>query len=241
MLTTMRLESEAFLRTLQDSFRPRVLPNVSVAEVGVASRSHNPYFDVGGDWYDIVDRVEKSQLTAMVGDVVGHGIEQINVMGQLRAAANALARICPSPREIIETLDEIALDMPGAEHSTAIVVTLDGDGTGLVTSAGHPPMLRICPSGVVEPVMTGRRMPLALGGPTMVGRFRYEPGELLVLYTDGVIDRDDYGLYEAMRRVGEVAAASSADNCQDIANTVLTDVQSHARDDAVVMVLKPSD
>ena len=67
-----------------------------------------------------------SKVVAIVGDVVGHGAEQIAVMGQLRAASNALARLLPGPAAVLDGLDRFARDLPGALSSSVVVLFLDG-------------------------------------------------------------------------------------------------------------------
>lgn len=228
------------LIALQRLLLPQLLPNIGCTEAAVASEAHNDLFRLGGDWYDMIDRADRGEVMVVIGDVVGHGVEQIGVMGQLRAAANALSRVCADPMDLISVLDRVAVDLPGAEHSTALAVMLDGTGTGMVAAAGHPPPLRVrAADGVIERIDGGRRPPLTLGGAAGYGTFDYVPGDLIILYTDGVIERDDLDIDEAFERIGEVARESMDLDCAGVARRILADAGPHSNDDTVVLVIRP--
>ncbi len=118
---TAASKEAARLRELQQLLLPASLPPVGCTEVAAGYRSHNDDLKLGGDWYDLVDRPD-DQVVAIVGDVVGHGLEQIGVMGQLRSATNALSRSCAEPHEALAHLDGFTRDFPGASMASVYVV-----------------------------------------------------------------------------------------------------------------------
>src|SRR5262249_51292769 len=93
---------------------------------------------VGGDWFDLVP-LGGGQVGVLIGDVMGRGLEAAAVMGQLRSAANALARTGMPPRQLMQTLDAVVSDLPD-QFVTCCYLVVDPDG-GQVTicSAGHLP------------------------------------------------------------------------------------------------------
>ncbi|MEZ5257073.1 MAG: PP2C family protein-serine/threonine phosphatase [Ilumatobacteraceae bacterium] len=208
-------------------------------EVAVEYRSHNHELHLGGDWYDLIDR-DDGKVVAIVGDVVGHGVEQIGVMGQLRAASNALARSCGDPHELLADLDKFAGDVPGAAMATMAVLMLDGTTEARTAMAGHPPLLHVTDDGVVNVVEDGRRSPLTFQqSPAATARFDYAVDDLLVMFTDGLIERRHEDFDEAIQRLGELLVPIRDEPCADIAARVVDELAPGAGDDITLMVLRP--
>lgn len=223
---------------LQRLLLPQTLPAIGCTEAAAEYRAHNHQLHLGGDWYDLVDRPD-DQVVAIVGDVVGHGVTQIGVMGQLRAAANALSRSCAQPDEVLNALDAFARDLPGAEMATITVVMLDGSTTARVASAGHPPPLLIKSDGNHQLVEQGRRPPLGLGTPNPHGTFEFSVGDLIVLYTDGLVERRTESIDDGIARVLDYARSHIDEPCRDIAAGLVDTVAAGATDDVAVLVLRP--
>lgn len=233
-----QLEHERLL-SMQRLLLPRTLPPVGCTEVAAGYQSHNEHLRLGGDWYDLIDRPD-DQVVAIVGDVVGHGIEQIGVMGQLRAAANALGRSCAQPHQILEHLDAFARDTPGASMATVVVMMLDGTTTGRIAAAGHPPPLHVPASGPPRTIEVGRRMPLTLGdGTASTGTFQYDIDDLLLLYTDGLVERRAVPWDDRVERLGRLVSARFDDSCADITDALMDDAAEDGEDDVALMVLRP--
>ena len=233
-----QLEHERLL-SLQRLLLPRTLPPVGCTEVAAGYMAHNEYLRLGGDWYDLIDRPD-DQVVAIVGDVVGHGIEQIGVMGQLRAAANALGRSCAEPHEILAHLDDFARDTPGAAFATVVVMMLDGTTTGRIAAAGHPPVLHVRADGTANTIEVGRRAPLTLGDESATtGVFEYAIDDLLLLYTDGLVERRSVPWDDRVERLGRLVAERFDDSCAEIADALMDDAASDGEDDVALMVLRP--
>ena len=105
--------------------------------------------NVCGDWYDLVDLPDDC-LAVAVGDVVGHGLAAACVMGQLRSALSAAARVADGPARALEALGLYARSVDGAESTTAATAFIDWDNHTLTySSAGHLPPALLHPDGTV--------------------------------------------------------------------------------------------
>jgi serine phosphatase RsbU (regulator of sigma subunit) len=239
MPPTAASKEAARLRELQQLLLPASLPPVGCTEVAAGYRSHNDDLKLGGDWYDLVDRPD-NQVVAIVGDVVGHGLEQIGVMGQLRAATNALSRSCGEPHEALAHLDGFTRDFPGASMASVILLMLDGTTTGRVASAGHPPLLHIHGDGGIDIIGEGMRPALGFGvdlaGPI---RFTYAVDDLLVMFTDGLVERRGQSWDDRLDRAGRLIREHFEESCAEIVRIVLEDATSDSEDDIALIVMRP--
>jgi PAS domain S-box-containing protein len=150
---------------------------------------------VGGDWFDLIP-LGAGRTGVLIADVMGRGLEAATVMGQLRSAANALARTGMPPQQLMHALDLFACDIPD-QLTTCCYLVIDPDA-GEVTgcSAGHLPIL------LVDLDRAARRLPIPVSVPLGVGDIPHQqitlpvaPGATLVLYTDGLVEthRGDIG------------------------------------------------
>jgi serine/threonine-protein kinase RsbW len=175
--------------------------------VASAYRPGTAVLEVGGDWHDSFP-LAKGTLALVVGDVVGHGLEAAVAMGQLRGAVRALAPTT-TPTRLLEQLDSFVETIPGAAMATLAYVELHPDsGRILYCCAGHPPPLVVSATREPRFLWEGRSTPL--GSSFDVARTEcedaLEPGETLVVYTDGLIERRDHGLGTGLDRLLEAAA-----------------------------------
>jgi len=177
---------------------------------------------------------------AIIGDVVGHGLEQIGVMGQLRAATNALGRSCAEPNEALAHLDGFARDFPGASMASVIILMLDGTTTGRVAAAGHPPLLHVRGDGSIDIIGEGMRPALGFGVDLADPiRFTYAVDDLLVMFTDGLIERRGQSWDDRIARVGHLLGEHYEAPCADIVKAVLDDATTGSEDDIALMVMRP--
>ena len=143
---------------------------------------------VGGDWFDLIP-LGAGRVGVLIGDVMGRGLEAATVMGQLRSAANALARTGMPPQQLMSALDAVVRDLPD-QLITCCYLVIDPDaGEVTACSAGHLPIL------LVEPDATVRRLPIPVSVPLGVGDIPHQQTVLpvaayatLVFYTDGLIE-----------------------------------------------------
>lgn len=227
------------LLRLQRLLLPASLPVIACTEAGAAFRATNNELSLGGDWFDLIDRPESNSVVAIVGDVVGHGVEQIGIMGQLRAASNALAHVIDDPTHIVAGLDRFAVQVPGAQFASIAVVVFDGSSTVRICCAGHPPPLRIDGTGGVHVVNSGRRSLLTVGATEPTGTFTAHIGDLVVMYTDGVVERADVDIYESIRSLGHFVQDFFDEPCVSIAERIVDEFGTESTDDQAVLVLRP--
>jgi phosphoserine phosphatase RsbU/P len=146
---------------------------------------------VGGDWYDALP-LSEGRLGLAIGDVAGHGIESVALMTQLRDTLRAYALEHESPMAVIERLDKLVRHLePGAMATTIYLVYDPADRSLRFAAAGHPYPLLVRDGGKPEFLRQGRSVLIGTGIPQRreEGRVTLPPGSMLVLYTDGLIER----------------------------------------------------
>jgi serine phosphatase RsbU (regulator of sigma subunit) len=197
---------------------------------------------VGGDWYDVID-LDEHRRAMVVGDCVGHGLEAATAMGQLRSAARALLlEHHDDPATVLEHLDVFSASIPGALGTSVVCVIIDRlAGVVSYSRAGHPPPLLVDRSGVRWLDAAGGVL-LQLQGEQdrPLATVDYADGDLLVLYTDGLVERRGETIDEGLDRLAaaadrwferRVSAAETADG-------LLRELLPSRRDDDVVLVVK---
>jgi PAS domain S-box-containing protein len=203
------------LRELQSSLLPRALPEVPGLAGAVAFRPAERGLDIGGDFYDLFPVVGDS-WGFVIGDVCGHGAEAAAVTALTRHTTRVVARLRHNPARV---LDAVNRELRVSDHDrfcTAIYGRLDPTDDGMhvcLAVGGHPPPLVRRADGTVE-VLRGDGPLIGVFDDAQFAELSIElaPGDLLVLYTDGLIERNeridgDAGL---RRLVGELDASADA-------------------------------
>jgi serine phosphatase RsbU (regulator of sigma subunit)/anti-sigma regulatory factor (Ser/Thr protein kinase)/uncharacterized protein YigA (DUF484 family) len=196
---------------------------------------------VGGDWYDIVDRPDGTVAFA-VGDIAGHGLQAAAAMGQVRSAWRALALSMTEPNAILASLDRFAGGVDGAFFSTILTLLLDPSRNELrYASAGHPPALVIAPDGSTRFLEGGRSVPLGLPFdlPRPQAHERLGPGSILVVYTDGLVERREESLDRGLERLAQAASRVRAGSLTEIADGLLELVADDRHDDVALLTIGP--
>jgi anti-sigma regulatory factor (Ser/Thr protein kinase) len=198
--------------------------------------------EVGGDWYDTISLGE-GLFGVVVGDIVGHGIEAMTSMGRLRTALAALATHYDDPAELFSAVDEFVYTADDRQrYATVFYAIVDVDGPSIrYASAGHPPGLLVSPDGTCNWLDQGQSEPLV--GHSVANRqsaeIAVDRGALLVLYSDGLIERRGESIATGLARL-EAAAASFADgSAAEICELLIGELSLDQReDDAVVVAIK---
>lgn len=155
---------------------------------------------VGGDWYDSVVLPSK-QVLLVVGDVAGHGIDAATDMVALRNALRGLAATGARPSQILGWLNTVAHRMTGdIVTATAVCALYDPqDRTLRWAAAGHPPPLLVRGGAASAlPIPAGVLLG-AMSAPHYAEEsLELEPGDVLLMYTDGLIERRDRSLTESL-------------------------------------------
>lgn len=164
---------------------------------------------VGGDWFD-GQMLEAGELALSVGDVAGHGVDAAARMGEIRSAVLALRLLSRAPDDLIMFLHGMC-EVTGT-FATSICVRLDTTGSLRWASAGHLPPLVARTNGDVDVLEGHQSPPLGTGYVRSVelNRDALAPGDTLLMYTDGLVERRDEPIDESLRRlVGQVVSSPS--------------------------------
>ncbi len=175
--------------TLQRSLLPAWTHQPGELEVATRYFPGAEEAEVGGDWYDVM-RVGSGRTALVIGDVMGRGLRAATLMGQVRTAVRAYARLDLAPKEILELLDGVVADLGEAEIVTCVYAVFDRlQGTLTYASAGHMPLL------VVDRRGRARRLDHEAGLPLGVGRcaapehvVSVPEDTLVTFYTDGLVE-----------------------------------------------------
>ncbi|MBT8227848.1 MAG: SpoIIE family protein phosphatase [Dactylosporangium sp.] len=201
---------------LQRSLLSSPLPNGASARYLPASSVLN----VGGDWYDAI-RIDGDRLLLVVGDVVGHGVPAALAMGQVRTATRALAGRLAGPADLLTELDAYVAGMEDVIFCTAVCVEIDLTASQMRhAAAGHPPVLVRQSDGAVTVLKNAGGMPLGLSpGPRDETHLPLADGSVLVLYTDGLIERRNELIDDGIARLAAAVSANrpiSGDRCDAV-------------------------
>ncbi|WP_037854004.1 SpoIIE family protein phosphatase [Streptomyces sp. NRRL S-340] len=184
--------------TLQRSLLPHHPSVTGGLEVASRYQPAGATTEVGGDWFDVIP-LEDDKTALVVGDVMGSGIGAAATMGRLRTATKALASLDLDPARLLEHLDRIT---DGLDHSIATCLYAVHDPRlrqCRIANAGHLPPARVRAGRLPELLDLPTGVPLGVGGvafsTTTVG---LEPGDQLVLYTDGLVETRRHPLDERL-------------------------------------------
>jgi serine phosphatase RsbU (regulator of sigma subunit) len=149
--------------------------------------------EVGGDWYDVVVQGE-GRAAMTIGDVAGRGVQAAAVMGRVAAALRAYVVDHQPPDEALHRLNRVMREPEHPQMATVLHVQIDlSSGTATYVRAGHPPGLLRLPDGRIERLEGEGTPPLGVFDELdyRMHTISVPPGSLLLLYTDGLIERSD--------------------------------------------------
>ncbi len=209
---------------------------------------------VGGDWWDVLD-MGAGMVGLGLGDISGHGIGAAALMGQARVAMRTAGHTLGHPGLVLEEVDARlaeAVEQQGDDSeidlhrfATGIYAVVEmGRHTMSVASAGHLPLILKRRGGSTRPVWAPPGPPLGLGiggyGEISVG---LAPGDMVVLYTDGLVEDRSRDLLDGIDRLVEVVAGLPADcDVESAADALVAGmgVGGGGVDDIALVVFSPS-
>jgi hypothetical protein len=199
--------------------------------------------NVCGDWYDLVD-LPGDRIAVAVGDVVGHGLPAAGVMGKLRSALSAASRAVDGPARALEVLGLYARSVDGAENTTVADTFIDWDTHTITYSrAGHPPPALLQPGGTVEFLDQATDPPLGARpehAPRLQATEPFTEGGVLVLYTDGLIERRCEDIDTGLARLAGSLARHQAADPEALADALLADLlpPGGVTDDTALVIVR---
>jgi len=235
-------QEHAIATRLQDALLPDGVVEHPTVEIVARYQAAAGVLEVGGDWYDTFAWPD-GRIGAIVGDVVGHDIEAAAHMGRLRAATGALIPNGPSrTATILEALDSCARGPDGVDFVTAACVVLDTvTGELEVACAGHPPPLLVESDGAHRWLDDATSPPI---GRLEVDRsvsstFLLSAGDVVLLYTDGLVERRSRTMSFGMRKLRTVAPTCLEGPLEAAVDDIVEQlVDSDAGDDVLLVALR---
>lgn len=183
---------------LQHHLLPHHPPPTPGLEVASRYQPAAASSEIGGDWFDAIAGPDDTTVL-VVGDVMGSGINAAASMGQLRTATRTLAELALDPTQVLQQLDRTTEALEET-IATCVYVVYDPHGAQCrVAVAGHLPPVLIRYGGTPHLLDLPTGAPLGVGGiPFEATTVAMEPGDQLVLYTDGLVETRDQPIDERL-------------------------------------------
>jgi hypothetical protein len=225
----MRLREELeSARRIQLGMLPHQAPDLGWVELAAASV---PATEVGGDYYDYL-RLGEDRLAVVIADVAGHGLAAALLLSGIRSCLYLLTPELASPVGVLERLTAMVRATTRRRTFVTLLVAVFDRTEGLlrVSAAGHPPALHWCGrTGAVTPIgRPAAALGTFVGSPYEEDQHPAVPGDLVVLYTDGLLEArnargEEYG-EERLRAV--VTRAFLRGGAHEVRDAVLSDLSS---------------
>lgn len=212
---------ESVAETLQDSMLPHIPPHMAGCDIATRYLPGTLLGRVGGDWFDSV-KLPGARTALVVGDVMGHGLNSAAMMGQLRTAVQTMAALDLPPAQLLRNLDDLAQRLGDTYLATCLYAVYDPIASELhIANAGHiPPVIVHAEDGRSELLDLPTGAPIGVGGvPFESVRVRVQPGDRLVMCTDGLVEVRGEDIGVGLATLCESAAhpaASMDDACDTI-------------------------
>jgi serine phosphatase RsbU (regulator of sigma subunit) len=233
-------EQRSAAEVLQRSLLPTYLPDVPGVRLAARSTPGSSDQQVGGDWYDVLT-LPSGQVCLVVGDVAGHDLPAAALMGQVRNALRAYALEDPSPTTVLGRVNRAACLLDSSDLTTCICVVLDPTTMTVEwSSAGHLPPLVLSESGGGRLLVGDPGPPLGVDSTAVYEQHatRLHPGETLLLYTDGLVERRGRPIDVGLSALQNVAIAPS--DPEGMCDRLLAELANDTpeRDDVTCLLLQ---
>jgi len=226
----------------------RLLPRVSPQIGGYVIEGVNvPCFEVGGDYYDYV-KLDDGKYGIVLADVAGKGLEAGMLMMGLQATFHAEVALNPEPDELMARLNKAMIrNAPRSRFVTMCYVELDSNSHRFRwANAGHSPAPIVARAGGGIETLGSGNVPLGIleGISYPVSSIDLEPGDLLVMCSDGVTETiDDQGNEFGLERLEKLIVSLAGRSPSDVQRTVEDRLEKHAAgarpsDDLTMIVLQ---
>lgn len=241
-----RLERELDIaRSVQQRLLPQQLPDLPRVDLCASSV---PALEVGGDYYDALV-LDDGRLGLIVADVSGKGTSAAFYMAEMKGVFRAVARDASSPAAFLRRAHRALTLAPGTFVSALYALFDPALGAITLARAGHCPALHIPESGSAPTLVRSPGLGLGLDHGGAFDRalretsVALEPGDALVLYTDGLVEsRNPEGEEYGYERLVEAATCHRCHDAQRLHRALLGDLHDFLRgepyaDDLTLLVL----
>jgi len=233
-------EQRSTAELLQHSLLPDQLPQVPHVELAARYLPGQPGQQVSGDWYDVIC-LPNGNLGLVIGDVAGHDLPAATAMGQLRNALRLCALDDSSPAKVLGRVNRAVHELAISDLATCVYATLDTSTLALTwCSAGHLPPLVLSPTGPAwlpseEP---GPPLGATPGAEYQEHQLQLEPGDALLLYTDGLVERRGQSINDGLLALRQTQGPFSGaqDTCAQVMDQLYADADATADDDVTLLV-----
>ena len=227
---------------LQRSMLPDVLPEVAGISMAARYRPASNGVHVGGDWYDAFC-LQDGRLVVTVGDVAGHGLAAASVMGQLRNALRAYTVAESAPATAVGLVSKLLNVVEPEAMATVchLIVDVadvsDGDVTLHWASAGHLLPLIIGEDGNVHFLTGDVGPPVGLGLPVSFEQntSTVAAGQMIVVYTDGLVERRGEPLDVGLQRLAD-AAGRAPNDLDAFCDPLIGSLVGSSHDDDIALI-----
>lgn len=211
-------EQAAEERHMSVALREAIMPGLGAtidlphARIAVRYVAAGAKAGLGGDWYDAI-ALPDGRVVLAIGDVSGHGLPAIARMAQLRHALVGLAMTGESPDRLLAWLNDLVLHRLVETTATAVVGHLD-PATGVFTwgQAGHPAPILVRDGVAIQlDPPNGVLLGATLNEPYDLAGVELREGDLLLLFTDGLVERRTRDIDEGLALTLEAAALLRGD------------------------------
>ncbi|WP_157253298.1 PP2C family protein-serine/threonine phosphatase [Nonomuraea typhae] len=236
-------EEQRIAHRLQDAILPgrREALDLPGLRLGVRYLPAEDVRRLGGDWFKARPMPDGRVLVA-IGDAMGHGLAAVGLMAQLRFGLAGLAYTGADAAQLATWLNDLIYHDTEAVSvtGTAVIGHYEPDSRVLTwTSAGHPPplLVRDGVAGLLEPP-PGLLLGALESAAYELTATRLRAGDLLFLYTDGVVERRGHDLDAGLKRLLQAAGACPADDPQEAISCVLNRIGRNTHDDVCMLALR---
>ncbi|HWI21952.1 MAG TPA: SpoIIE family protein phosphatase [Baekduia sp.] len=229
-------QARAASTMLQGSLLPDSLPAIAGYEIAAIYRPGQDLTEVGGDLYDVFE-LPDGRFAIAIGDVVGRGIRAAGLMGQLRAATRAYAREHSDPAVVMSQVDHLVEELVAVPFATMVLLMLDPvTGTVVMANAGHPPPI-LKTSGLAA-LAGGPPLGTPVDAPRVSQALQMDPGEVLVLYTDGMVELRSERLGDRLEALAAAVSSGPTDPEALLAHLEQVMLTGETRDDTAAVALR---
>lgn len=220
-----------------DRLQHAVLPDLSTPPPGwQIGTFYSPAgkTEVGGDFFDAIP-IPDGRLAVFVGDVMGRGVRAAAAMAQMRAAIRAYVADDPEPSAVSSRMDHMFELYDIGRLVTMVYVLFDTvRDTAVMVNAGHPPPVLLRADGATEQLPSAEDAPLGVTtGPRHRTDFPFAAGDLLLAFSDGLIERRSEDIDAGQARVlAALPRLAGSDLTRELASLVDA-VRDHTRTDDV--------
>ena len=235
-ISRLYMEQRSVAETLQHALLPQQLPDIPGMQIAVRYLAGASGVDIGGDWYDVV-QLDDHRFVFIVGDVSGRGVRAAAVMASLQFAGRAFAQEGYPPAAILDRLSR-SVDIERDGHFATVLCGLADTAahTVVLANAGHLPPL-ILSGGDARFVTVKPGPPVGIRGTAPLASVQVKTAaqDVLIAYTDGLVERRGEILDAGLKRLQE--AASRDYSClDDMLSGIVTELSADTPTDDIALI-----